>query len=604
MKKMKDKTYAWLFQVPGRKKGYVLLLLIIQAIHGATGVFYALLLRAIVDAAVAGNRNGFFRSVIGIVLLVLFQLILRAVIRQLSEYTRAILENGFKERLTQYLLRDDYVSVSAVHTAEWQNRLTNDCVLVANHYAEIIPGITEMAVKLISAIILILMLEPMFAVIIFPFGILLMLFTWLFRAKMKRLHKSVQEADGRLRIFWQEHLSSLLMIHSFAAENSVARGVTEKTAAHKNARIQKTRFSNICNFGFGIAMNGMYLIGVAWCGYGILTGSVSFGTLTAIMQLISQIQYPFANITGYLPRFYAMLASAERLMEAEALPGAFTEPPLGACEIRRLYEKDLCAVGLSHVSFKYHPADPDAISSENGTPLGQGAPSTLQKEAVAALEDFSLELKKGAFVAFTGPSGCGKSTALKLLTCVFKPDEGECYYLDQAGNKTALQARHRKLFAYVPQGNQLMSGTIRDVVSFGEGDVVSSDTEVSNAPGASSDAGSRTDDKAARLQSALRIACAWDFVSQLPEGVETLLGERGAGLSEGQMQRIALARAIYSEAPILLLDESTSALDAATERTLLENLKQLKNRTVVIVTHRPAALEFCDQVIAFEVRED
>ena len=589
--KLKDKTYAWLFQVPGRKKGYVLLLLILQAVHGASGVFYALLLRAIVDAAVAGNRSGFFQSVTGILLLVLFQLILRAVIRQLSEYARAVLENGFKERLTNYLLRDDYASVSTVHTAEWQNRLTNDCVLVANHYVEIIPGLTEMAVKLISAVIMILMLEPLFAVVIFSFGLLLMLFTWLFRAKMKRLHKSVQESDGRLRIFWQEHLSSLLMIHSFAAEKSVERGVAEKTAAHKKARLQKTRFSNICNFGFGFAMNGLYLVGIAWCGYGILTRNISFGTLTAIMQLISQIQYPFANITGYLPKFYAMLASAERLMEAEALPEEFTEPPLGACEIRNLYEKDLRAVGLSHVSFKYHPADPADISSGDGRPLDLDNPPSLQREAAAALQDFSLEIKKGSFVAFTGPSGCGKSTALKLLTCVFKPNGGECYYIDEAGNKNALKAHHRRLFAYVPQGNQLMSGTIREVVSFGEEDAVSPGT------------GNSANDGAGRLQSALRTSCAWDFVSQLPDGVDTLLGERGAGLSEGQMQRIALARAIYSEAPILLLDESTSALDATTERALLENLRQLKNRTVVIVTHRPAALEFCDQVIAFEVRD-
>ena len=189
------------------------------------------------------------------------------------------------------------------------------------------------------------------------------------------------------------------------------------------------------------------------------------------------------------------------------------------------------------------------------------------------LSHVNAEIRKGDAVAVTGPSGCGKSTLLKLLMCLYPLDSGErC--LRTAGGEMPLTAVWRRLFAYVPQGNQLMSGTIRQVVSF-EDDSVPEE----------------------RIWAALRISCARDFVSELPRGLDTVLGERGAGLSEGQMQRLAVARAILSGHPVLLLDEATSSLDEATEREMLDNIRSMTDATVIIVTHRPQALAVCDREI-------
>ena len=199
-------------------------------------------------------------------------------------------------------------------------------------------------------------------------------------------------------------------------------------------------------------------------------------------------------------------------------------------------------------------------------------------EMPVVLKNISVEIKKGEYIAFTGHSGCGKSTVLKLLMCIYKLDGGRRYITDISENTEELSAKFHRLFAYVPQGNQLMSGTIRDVVSF-------------------ADRSGMNDGE--RINEALKIACAKEFVGELDEGVDTLLGERGTGLSEGQMQRIAIARAIYSKCPVLLLDEATSALDEATERRVLENLKSMTDKTVVIVTHRPDALEICDRILRF-----
>ena len=561
---MKNNTLRWLYSVPGRKKLHIAVLTAVQALYGASGVLYALLLRGIVDAAAGHDPSGFWRYLGLLIELVIVQLALRAVIRWLTELSKSTLENLFKGRLVNTLLHRDYLRVNAVHSGEWLNRLTNDDKVVADGYVDILPGLAGMVVKLISALVMILVLEPRFAAILIPGGAVLVLFTWLFRRKLKLLHKRIQEADGRLRVFLQERIGSMLMIRSFAAEEQTEAGVREKMREHKDARMRRSRFSNLANIGFGAAMSGMYLLGVGWCGYGVLKGSVSFGTLTAVTQLITQIQTPFANITGYLPRYYAMLASAERLMEAEAFDSDnYDVKPLE--EMLAFYKDGLQSVGFKDVAFTYYPSSED---------MGE-----LSKDYMPiVLQDLSLEVRKGETLAFTGHSGCGKSTALKLIMCVYQPDAGVRYYADTNGNTNNLSAAHRRLFAYVPQGNYLMSGTIREVVSFA-------------APEAAEDT--------ERLKTALQIACAEEFVSELDRGVETLLGERGTGLSEGQMQRIAIARAIFSGSPILLLDEATSALDVETEKHLLENLRHMTDKTVVIVTHRPAALTICDRVMEF-----
>ncbi len=559
---MKRSTRQWLYAVPGPKKLHIGGLILVQAAHGAAGVLYALLLRNIVDAAVGGDGALFWRNLIFAILLVAAQLALRATLRWLNELSKASFENIFKQRLTETLLKKDFLHVSAVHSGEWLNRLTNDAMVVANGYVEIIPGLAGMAVKLVSALVMIVALAPRFGAILIPGGALLALAALLCRRSLKRLHKGVQETDGSLRVFLQERLASLLIIRSFAAEQQTAQQAAGKMQDHLVARMKKNRFANLYNTGFGAGMNAMMLFAVGYCGYGILTGTISFGTLTAIIQLITQIQMPFVNITGYLPRYYAMLASAERLMEAEAFPDAAAALPLQRCA--DFYRDELTAIGLTQAGFTYY------------APAEQ-AQELARDDMPAAVHDLTLEIRKGEYVAFTGQSGCGKSTALKLLMCVYQPDSGRRYVTTAAGQQE-LTEQWRRLFAYVPQGNQLIHGTVRDVVSFAD-------------PAAAQDRD--------RLMQALHIACADEFVDALEQGVDTRLGERGAGLSEGQMQRLAIARALFSGSPILLLDEATAALDAATEQRLLENLRRLTDKTVVIVTHRPAALTICDRVLDF-----
>lgn len=553
---------SWLWKVSGKNKFNILWLALLEMVFGVSSVVFAWVLRSLIDQAVAKNVRGFWMYVAAMVGIVVLQLVLRATVRFLLEYTKSIAENRLKERLFSVLLSKDYAAVTAVHTGEWMNRLTSDTVVVASGLVTIFPNVAGMLVKLISALILLLYLVSYFSWILIPGGIFFIVLTYSFRKILKRLHKNIQEVDGKLRVFLSERLTSLLIIRSFACEKQILEEATEKMADHKAARMKRSHFSNASNIGFGLIMNGVYILGAVYCGYGILTDRISYGTFIAVLQLVGQIQSPFANLTGYLPQYYSMVASAERLIEAESFEEGIIEEEFSKSQVEKFYCENFCSINLENVSFTYR------------SPVKQ---EDSKKMMSTVIENISLEIKKGEYIAFTGVSGCGKSTLLKLIMCLYSLDSGERYIVAANKEKIPLDGKYIRLFSYVPQGNHLMSGTIREIVTFS--DEISNDNLVWKA---------------------LYIACADEFVKKFPEGLDTMLGERGAGLSEGQMQRLAIARALYSNNSILILDESTSALDIETEEKLLIHLRSMTDKTVLIVTHRPAILAICDRQVFME----
>lgn len=551
-KKANHTTLLTILDTIKGKKRYLAALLIVQICLAATSVGYAFFLRNIIDAAVIKSWNELYSNIFGLSLLAVIQLIMRLIIHYLNEFSRSTLENTFKSRLFSSILKKDFASVTYVHSGEWLNRLTNDTVVVADGLTSILPGVAATAIRMIAAFVFLLYIVPEFTLFMLVCGAGFIAFTVFFRKISKKLHLAVQKADGDLRVFMTEQLNALMVIKAYGTEDNSSNAADQYMSVHKAKRMKKNHFSNVASSGFGFAMNAMQVLGALYCGAMILKGDItSYGTFTAVMQLMGQVQAPIANISGFIPRYYSMLASAERIFEASNYEDDTANAEINS---KTLYEEELLEFGLKNASFSYN-------SGENDEKI--------------VLKNINITIKKGDLVAFTGPSGCGKSTVIKLLMSLYKLDDGEVYLSTKNGDFT-LNSAYRSLFAYVPQGNILMNGTIKDVVTF-------------SAENCSEE----------RLQKALKIACADTFINDLPDGVDTYLGERGAGLSEGEMQRIAVARAIYSERPILLLDEATSALDEETQAKLLTNIKTMTDKTVLIVTHRKAVVGVVNKTLEF-----
>ncbi len=546
-----NKPLRWIWRFSAGTRLEVLWLLILNVVSGGSGVALAWTLRNMIDRAVDRDLNGFLLEGALFLGVILMQLLLGALIRRSREHASATLENRLKRRLFETLLYKDYASVTALHSEEWMNRLVSDTSTVAGAIVSIVPQASGMLVMLVSAVsaVLVMLRAAVWAIV--PAGVVLSLMGYLFRRRLKVMHKDIRQADGKVRVLLSERLSELMIVRSFRREQTAVAQGEAAMAEHLAARMRRNRFSNLANFAYGVMMRSLYAGAAVYCGYGILMGTVSYGTFVAVLQLVGQIQTPFANLSTFIPQYYAMLASAERLMEAEAFPDDCPEGQLDQREIEKLYQRSFRGLRFDDVSFAYR---------DRG-----------DKARTEVLSHVSAQAGKGEIVAVVGPSGQGKSTLLKLLLCLYPVDEGQRLLVTAEGEKP-LTSACRGLFAYVPQGNRIFSGTVREALTFGD----------ENVPSES-------------IWRALEIAAA-DFVHELPEELDTPLGERGAGLSEGQLQRLAIARAILSGHPILLLDEATSSLDEATEERLLENLRRMTDRTVLIVTHRPRVREACDRM--------
>ena len=510
-------------------------------------VGYALLMQWAVDAAVARDSAAFWPALALFAAALLTQVVLSAASRWLSESAQARMENALRARATGAVMSAGRLPEGRA-SGEVASVLTSDVSCVAESVVSIVPEATSMLVRAVAALILMFAVAPALAALFVVAGALGVAGSLVMRRCLKGLHAAAQAAEGSMRARLQETLESLVVIRSFGAAGRVMEGLGDLMGEQLTARERRAGGKAASGSVFNLAMQLSYLAGFGYGCWGILTGWVSYGTLMALVQLVGQVRAPFTSLSGLFPQSAAMSASCERLRAVE---------PVVRAEHRPACDASFAALRFRGVCFGY--ADGSRV-----------------------LDGFDAEVRAGEFVAVTGPSGVGKSTMLMLALGMEDPGEGtvEVEFAGSGDASTAVEAIAAAdlapgTFAYVPQGNMLMSGTVRDAVTLadcgGEGD--------------------------SALGESLYAACALEFVDALPQGVDTPLGERGSGLSEGQMQRLAVARAVHSGAPVLLLDECTSALDEATEHEMLDRLRAL-GRTVIIVTHRPAALSICDRAIS------
>lgn len=545
---MKDgKTLKWLYKEAKGQLIFVMLLAVFRCTLTVLGVQFALTSKIVIDAAVLHNISGLKTGAIKLFLIIASQIALRLLGQSLELTTSAKLQMRLRHNLFSSILTRDYSAATSYHSGDLLTRLSNDAGIITGGVISLIPSVMSLVIGLGYAFYALVCLDRNFALIFLVGGLVLLAVISSFRKVMKKLHKRVQETEGKVRSFFQESIGSLLMVKVFGIEKTISEKSDLLQRENYVAQLKRRNLSIFAgnSLAFIFSIGSFYAL--VHSSVRLYSGAISFGTLTAIIQLVSQIQSPLAGLSGILPQYYAVLASAERLMEIENLP----EEPLSqkVLEPRNDYER-LSGISFENISFGY---------GEN-----------------SVLENASLSIAKGDFAVIGGISGIGKSTLIKLLLGVISPHSGGIY-LNMSDEKLMVGKFSRPLFSYVPQGNLLISGTIRETVS-----IVS--------PGVSDD----------EIMKAAEISCAAEFIQNLPKGLDTYVGEKGFGLSEGQIQRLAVTRAILSGAPIILLDEATSALDEATEERLLQNIKAMENKTCIIISHKKAAFNVCNKRIFIE----
>ena len=539
----------WLKRETRPYRASVLFLTFFTVLSTVLSLAFAYMVRYVINSASDGKNTLLWIFSATLLGLLLLRILIKTIDGFFAEKLRAKIVAEQRTKVFSKILRSDYAKLQDYHSGELLNRLTTDIGEVAGVTVGLLPAFAGMLVQCFGAVVALLTIDPLFTGIYVVCGGIFGALVALFRRQIKKRQKEVLQADGNSRAFMQEGLSATMTLKAYGAEEKTAQKSKMFSDAYYEKRMRRNVLRSWMSCIFTLLSNFGLIFAVVWSAVSVLNGNDDYGSILSVILLLMQFQHPLSAFSSLMPAYYALQTSGERLAELDNLP----------CEEITANKKQIAYSELEKIVF-------------------QDVGFTYGRERV--LESANCEIKKGEIVCLTGASGTGKSTLFKLLLSVYRPTHGEVYL--QGKTQEQLTAVHRGLFAYVPQGNFLFSGTIYENLTFFSDET---DKKV-------------IDEK---LKNALKTACA-EFVWELPEGLNTSLSENGGGLSEGQLQRLAVARAVLSDRPILLLDEATSALDGETEKALLENIKNLQGKTCLIVTHRPAALAIADGILHIENR--
>lgn len=447
-------------------------------------------------------------------------------------------QNRMQQQMLNRIMQSEWHSKAHHHSGDILNRLEIDVSNVVTFLTETIPNTLSVLMMFIGAFFCLFAMDKILAVILVAIIPLFLAVSKIYMQQMRRLTREVRDSDSRVQAVMQETIQHRMVIKTLEACNDMVQRLENTQAKLRENVVRRTSFSIFSNFiiNFGFALG--YLIAFLWAAIRMSAGTLTFGGMTAFLQLVNKIQSPARNLTKLAPAFVSVFTAAERLMELAAEPLEEQGEPItvGAP----------CGIRLENVTYKYEDGTKNVISN------------------------LSFDFRPGSCTAILGETGAGKTTLVRMLLALMKPKEGRILLYNDMEEHT-LSPRMRCNFVYVPQGNTLMSGTIRENLRLGKP--------------------SATDEE---MKEALLMSCA-DFVFSLPDGLSTKCGEQGGGLSEGQAQRIAIARALLRDKHIMVFDEATSALDGDTECRLLGNILDNNSRTVIFITHRPAVLQYCNE---------
>lgn len=537
----------WVWDASSGYRKPILLSMLCGMFRMAVSLAFVWLCKYVIDVATHQTAGSLSHGICLMVGCILLQLSLSAVSSRLYASTDVSLSNRMRSGLLTHLLKSRWNGRELFHSGDMLNRMEGDVSVVVRMMVGLFPSVGIVLSQLVGAAAFLLILDRRMAVVILLIMPVALVFSKLYMMKMRKITREIRETDSRVQSHMQENLQHRTLIAALERTPMILNTMGSLQLGLKRLVMQRNSYSVFSSvlvqagFAFG------YVVAFSWGVYGLNKGTVTFGMLTAFMQLVAQVQRPVVDLSKMVPSFINGLTSVERLNELYSLPLEEQGTPVqlaGPVGIR-----------LEHVTFRYPGSEREV------------------------LHDFSHDFAPGSLTAVLGETGSGKSTLLRLLLALLQPAEGRILLYAGREERTASPLT-RGNFIYVPQGNTLVSGSLRHNLQLGNPEA--------------------TDEQ---MYAALHTAAA-DFVADLSEGLDTPCGEKGEGLSEGQAQRIAIARGLLRSGSIILLDEPTSALDAETTRLLLQRLtEKVGSKTLILITHQEQTARLCSHTVRLHSRQ-
>ncbi|MBM6870270.1 ABC transporter ATP-binding protein [Pseudoflavonifractor phocaeensis] len=537
--------WRWIFHYTKRYKWAVLLYVILGVLSSSLGLVSAVASKYTIDI-ITGYQTS--RLALMLVLMIgsaLFSLALRSIISRVSTKISLVVNNDIQAAVFETVLDADWLSLSRYANGDVLNRFNSDVSTVASNAVSWLPNLLIAFYTFLATFCVILHYDVTMGFLALASAPVLLLSSRFLLRRMRTHNEAVKEMNSTLMTFESETFYNLDTIKSFGLMKRYGIRLRRWQNKFKRLSLEYNLFTIQTEALLSLLGLGVQMAVFGYCLYLLWSGQIVYGTMTLFISQSASLSATFSSLVEVVPSFLSSAVSARRIRELTQLE---PEPHISASSQLDPLAVDGFQVCMSGLTFSY----------------GQG-PVIRQSDFIA---------RPGEIVALVGPSGEGKTTMIRLMLGLVRPQHGRVYLKAHQGFEVEMNAETRHLFSYVPQGNTLLSGTVAENLRMVREDA--------------------TDEE---LEEVLKLSCAWEFVSQMPEGLYSRLGERGRGLSEGQAQRLAIARALLKDAPVLLLDEATSALDVTTERQVLRNIiRQRPNKTCIVTTHRPSVLNLCQRV--------
>ena len=554
LNKLDDGTFSdffedwkWIFSYSRKYTKVIICYTIIGIISSTLGLVSSVASKYMIDIITGYQFEKLWLVAVIMVSSMVVSLLFTSLVNRYSTKLSIYVNNDMQADIFDRIIDADWLSISQFENGDILNRFNNDVNTVASNAVSWLPNLIIYVYSIAATLAVILYYDATMALIALLSAPILLLSGRYLMRKNSEYRRKVLEVNSKLMNYEVETFYNFDTIKSFGVMEHYSKGLRGWQERFKQTNLAYNLFTIKTNIGMSVLSAGVSFLAFGYCLFRLWTGDILYGTMTLFLEQRSKLSNQFSNLVRIIPGMLNSAVSARRIRELVELPREVHMPEQS--ERMRQAARHGFTVQLEHVNFAY-----------------------IQEHRV--LTDSNFIAAPGEIVALVGPSGEGKTTMLRMILGLLRPNQGTAQLVTQDGETVPIHADTRRYFSYVPQGNTLMSGTIADNLR-----VVKEDA---------------TEEE---IQRALETACAWEFVQKMPDGIHSLLGTRGRGVSEGQAQRISIARAVLRDAPILLLDEATSALDVATERQVLRNIMHRHpNKTCIVTTHRPSVLNLCQRI--------